>query len=209
MGALLMLALFATPFWESKPPSEWSDQDLKAFLRSSPWVQISRINVPSLDTHGDRDADLGELPDGAIQVTLASAAPVVQAEQEWHKRHPPAGDAVEDEYASEFYDFIGANPGKYIALGVRLERPQQLEKQKQTAEMEKRCELKIGKRHYKLVGHFLPSPADPYLRLIFPRELKPEDEDLEFTLFLPGISMPHRKVTFWLKELAFKGKLEL
>lgn len=209
MSVVVLLALFAAPFWEAKPPAEWSDQELKAFLNSSPWVQVDRVRIEGLNGPGDRNSGPEDPLETGVRISLASAQPVREAEQEWRKRHPPVGDAAEDAYASEFYEFMNSNPGKYIALAMRLERPQRLEKEKQTAELEKRCELRIGKRRYKLVGHFLPSPGDPYLRLIFPRELKPEDEALEFTLYLPGIALAHRQVTFALKQLTFKGNLEL
>jgi hypothetical protein len=207
----LCLAFFALPYWEAKPPAEWSDEQLRAFLRSSPWAQVDRINARGLDEGlPDRDSlDPANAHTAGVQVRLASAAPVVEAEQEWSRRHPPSSTAAEDQYGSEFYEFLAANRGKYIALAVRLARPRRLEIDKEVAQMEKHCELRINKRRYKLAAHFLPSPADPYLRLLFPRELAPGDQLLEFSLYLPGVTFPHRKIAFEIKNLYFKGHLEL
>ena len=45
--------------------------------------------------------------------------------------------------------------------------------------------LRVGRKGYKMTGHFPPTPADPYLRLIYPREIGPNDKSLVFELYLP------------------------
>jgi hypothetical protein len=199
MVALLLAALFLAPFWEERPPAEWTDPELQLFLRSSPWAVIDKARV----------GDEGNSPDPGVRMFLAAASPMRAAEAEWRKRNPPDASDAEDQYAGEFFDFIDANPGKYIALAVEVLRPQLLENKREVAEMEKRCVLKVGTRKHKLVGHFLPSPADRYLRLIFPRDVNAQDERLEFELYLPGVPLPYREVTFELKRLLYKGIPEL
>ena len=52
-------------------------------------------------------------------------------------------------------------------------------------------------RRYKLVTHFPPTPGDPYLRYIFPREVKPDDKSLLFDIYIPGLDYPQRHLEFW------------
>ncbi|MCW5978816.1 MAG: hypothetical protein KIT09_12100 [Bryobacteraceae bacterium] len=202
----VLLALLAAPYWESKPPAEWTAEELRTFLQQSPWARLDQIRIAPAEAGGP--ASGRQSLEAGVQIFLASAAPVREAEREWRKRYPPEGEAAEDEYGGEFVEFMQENPGRYIALAVRLLRPRLLDKPSEVKEMEKRCELKIGARRYKLTGHFLPSPADPYLRLVFPREVKPGDEELVFSLYLPGVSLPYREVTFPLKQLIYRERPE-
>jgi hypothetical protein len=66
-----------------------------------------------------------------------------------------------------------------------------------------------GRKTWQLVGHFPPSPSDPVLRLVFPREVQPTDKSVLFRLYLPGISFPEREVEFRTKDLMYHGKLEM
>jgi hypothetical protein len=60
-----------------------------------------------------------------------------------------------------------------------------------------------------MVGHFPPTPSDPVLRLIFPREVRPGDKTVTIRFSLPGIDFPDREVEFQVKELMYRGKLEM
>jgi len=75
--------------------------------------------------------------------------------------------------------------------------------------MEEESILKVGKKKYQMTGHFPPTPADPYLRLVFPRPIGPNDKSLVFELYLPGVGNTYRTVEFRIKELGYKGTPEL
>src|SRR5678809_1435483 len=75
--------------------------------------------------------------------------------------------------------------------------------------LENESVMLIGKnRKHKLVGHFPPTPADPILRLVFPREVKPTDKSVVFRLYLPGVDFPERELEFEVRDLMYHGKLE-
>jgi hypothetical protein len=69
--------------------------------------------------------------------------------------------------------------------------------------------MRVGRKRFKMSGYFPPSPGDPYLRLAFPREVTSSDKILTFDLYLPGVPIPFRKAEFTLKDMLWKGKLEL
>jgi hypothetical protein len=75
--------------------------------------------------------------------------------------------------------------------------------------MEEESVMKIGRKKYKMTGHFPPAPDDPYLRLVFPRQVGPKDKTVEFDLYLPGVADSYRTVEYPIKDMAYKGKLEL
>ena len=75
--------------------------------------------------------------------------------------------------------------------------------------MEDESVLRVGRKEYKVAGHFLPIPADPVLRLVFPREVKPTDKTFTIRLYLPGLTFPEREVQFWTKDLMYRGKLAM
>jgi len=74
--------------------------------------------------------------------------------------------------------------------------------------MDQESFLKAGKKKWKLLGHFPPTPRDPWLRLVFPREVTAKDKSVEFEIYVPGLSSPYRQVAFALKDLLFNGTPE-
>ena len=82
-------------------------------------------------------------------------------------------------------------------------------KAEENRRMEEETAMVIGKRRFKIVGHFPPTPSDPVLRLIFPREVKSTDKSVLFRLYLPGLTFPEREAEFRVKDLAYQGKLEM
>jgi hypothetical protein len=75
--------------------------------------------------------------------------------------------------------------------------------------MESESVMLIGRKTYKMVGHFPPTPSDPVLRLVFPREVQPTDKKVIFRLYIPGVDFPEREAEFLVKELIYHGKLEM
>ena len=69
---VIALLLLVDPFWQVKPPMEWTDAELAQFLAESPWAQMSA--VPGKAQVG-KSAGFGQ----PIQVYLATAAPIAKA----------------------------------------------------------------------------------------------------------------------------------
>jgi hypothetical protein len=188
-------AVAAIPFWEAKPPAEWSDTELKELLTDSPWAQQAISGKSSSD----------------LQVYLASAHPIREAEAEAGRRAakerkaPPPEDPTADEYAS----FLRENEGKVIVLAVSVPSPKVLQDPAEVKRMEEECVLKAGKKKYKMTGHFPPSPSDAWLRLVFPRAVTEADKSFRFELYIPSVPDPYRFAEFRIKELTYKGRPEM
>jgi len=174
------LAWMASPFWETKPPQDWSEDQLRQMLTDSPWAR----------------------PEGF----LASAEPMKLAEAEWRRRHIAKRLDAPETADVDYQEFVRANPGKHVILAVRVDAQMDFSLAEEIRQMEKGCTLRSGKNKVKLVGHFPPNSSDPYLRLVFPRvEL---GKNLRLELYLPGITRPYRDLEFYTKEMTFRGRLE-
>src|SRR5260370_42640886 len=66
------LFLLAASFWETKPPKEWSEAELKQLLTDSPWAQM--VTAP------------GKIAGPPVQIYIATATPIQQAETERDRR---------------------------------------------------------------------------------------------------------------------------
>ncbi len=186
MTILALLLFLSPPFWEAKPPSEWSDSQIAWLLTQSPWAYREQ---------------------GAL-IYLASARPLWQAERERRRRRAPLGEEGRNEEIEEYFDFLEENRDRYIVLAVRIPLPQYLLTPKATKRMQERCLMLAEGRKYKIVGHFPPTAGDRYLRLVFPRVEPPADGALEFRLYVPGVPMPFRWVRFEIEKLAYQGQPE-
>lgn len=189
--AIALLLMMAAHFWESKPPADWTEKDIDILLSDSPWSQT----VPAAATAP------------AAIVYLATAEPMRIAEKEMRRRYVKAGAAI-DEMHEEYELFLRENQGKAIVVAVSLSDSKIAQEGEEIKRMEQDCVLKIGRRKLKLSGHFPPSRTDPYLRLVFPRDVRPEDKELNFELYVPGLSSPFRQARFVLKQMQFQGKAE-
>jgi hypothetical protein len=195
----LLLLFFAEPFWESKPPADWSDQQLLALLSDSPWAQ------PVTGT--------GKVAASPVQIYLATAAPMELAERERERRYKarraPGESAAGETLVAEYRAWLQENLATQIVLAVAMRPNDALSDERETRQMEKECVMRVGRKKYKLTGHFPPSAADPYLRLAFPREVGAADKTVTFDLYLPGIGLPFRSVEFKVQDMMVKGKLEM
>ena len=183
----LLLALFAAPFWDAKAPPQWSDAELKQILSDSPWAQL----ISS--------------PEPGVLVFLASARPIEEAEIEFARRRSHQAPWINEEYS----DYLRENRGKCLVLAIPYSNYNALSDAAESRHMEEECVLKAGHKEYKMTGHFPPVPSDPYLRLIFPRAVGPEDKAFSFELYVPGFVNPYRRVEFRVKDLYYKGRLEM
>jgi len=183
---MLLLAFFAAPFWETSPPGDWSDEQLHRLLGSSPWSRSEK----------------------GARIYLASAEPLWLAERELWRRHPPDGGEYDDGSVEEYVEFMEDNRHDYIVVAVYVPLPQYLEPEKETKRMENRSVLVVGKKKHKMVGHFPPTAADHYLRLVFPPAVKAADETFFFDLYVPGVPLPYRRLIFDVARMTYKGKPE-
>jgi hypothetical protein len=185
---LLLATLFflAPPFWETKPPERWTDREIDQVRHDSPWAQ-----------------SVG--PEPKILIYLATAGPLEDAEQEARLRtkNPLA------EPDPDYLDYLRENRGKHFVLAIPDVTRAGLEKPGEEQSMEERTQMVIGKKSYKIIGHFPPTEADPVLRLVFPREVQTTDKSVVFHLYLPGLSFPERETEFRVKDLMYHGKLAM
>jgi hypothetical protein len=183
---LPLLFLAGTPFWETHPPESWSDAEIASVRQASPWAQF-----------------IGPAPD--VLVWLATAAPILDAEAEARLR----AKAPEREPDPDYAAYLTEHSGQILVLAIQYPTLSGLGDAAEDRRMEKQCVMKIGKKSYPMLGHFPPVPSDPVLRLVFPREVKPGDKEVNFQLYLPGISFPEREAIFRVKDLTYHGKLAM
>jgi hypothetical protein len=187
MTALVALFFFlAQPFWEAKPPERWSDWEVDQLLHNSPWAQA-----------------LG--PDPPVQVFLATAKPIEDAETEARLRTKQPHPEVDPDFAA----YLAENRERIVVLGIRYTNVAAGGKASEERKMENESVMLVGRKKYQIAGHFPPTPTDPVLRLVFPREFHPGDKKLTFRLYIPNIDFPERELEFNEKDLTYHGKLEL
>ncbi len=184
MHALIAALFFlGQPFWETKPPEKWTNQEIEILRSNSPWAQLAG-------------------PGPAVLVYFATAAPIEEAEKELRLR----GKLVLPD--PDYLAYISENREKSFVLAIPYASLAKLGKADEEKRLEEDSVMIAGGRKYRIVGHFPPVPSDPILRLIFPREIQPSDKRVVFRLSLPGIDFPDREVEFTVKDMMFRGKLE-
>jgi hypothetical protein len=184
----LLAALFflAPPFWETKPPERWTAREIDAVRNDSPWAQ-----------------SVG--PDPKVLVYLATAGPIEDAEAEarLRTRNPLA------EPDPDYLDYLRENGDQHFVLAIPEVTLAGLAQPGEERLMEEQTQMAIGRKTYKIIGHFPPTEADPVLRLVFPREAQPTDKSVIFRLYLPGVPFPSRETEFRIKDLMYHGKLAM
>jgi hypothetical protein len=187
MHALLPLFFFfAQPFWEARPPETWSNQEIAMLRTNSPWAQV-----------------MG--PDPGVLVYFATALPIEEAEGELRLRTKNALREPDPDYLT----YLSENREKHFVLAIPYDKIRAAQKEEESRKMESESVMVIGRKTYKIVGHFPPTPSDPVLRLVFSREVQATDKKIVFRLYLPGIEFPEREAEFQVKELLYHGKLEM
>ena len=193
----LLLFLFAAPFWEAKTPADWTENELEQLFTDSPWAQM--VTAPG------RAA-----PAPSVQVYLATAALMEQAERERDRRYREKRPAsAPDVLAEDYQAWLKENRETQIVLAVRMATNAGFFDEREVRRMEEECVMRVGRKKFKTTGHFPPSAGDPYLRLAFPREVQSRDKTVVFELYLPGVPIPEREVEFSVKEMMVRGKLEM
>jgi len=187
MPALVPLLFFlAQPFWEAKPPEKWTNAEIELLRSNSPWAQT-----------------VGPAP--PVLVYLATATPLEEAEGLLRLRSRNALREPDPDYLT----YLSENRDKQFVLAIPYPSLRGLGKGEEERKLESESVMMIGRRAVKIIGHFPPTPSDPVLRLVFPREVQPTDKRVVFRLYLPGIDFPDRDVEFTVKELMYHGKLAM
>jgi hypothetical protein len=204
----LALLVFAEPFWQIKPPAEWSDIELSQFLGDSPWAQMAAQPGKALV---GKNAGQGQL----VQLYLATAGPVVKAVAERDRRtelrRPGTAKALADDPLSEERSvWFADNREGHIIVAARVGNNDAFSSGEETRRMEQDSAMDLGRLRVKLSAYFPPTRLDPHLYLAFPREpVLPSDKTVSFELYLPGVPVPYRTVTFKVKDMLVDGKLEM
>ena len=191
------LFLFAARFWEIKPAAEWTDPEVSQMFAYSPWgVMVGGSGKAALAPE--------------VQIYLATAGPIVQAEQERERRAALKGRAAKDDpLAEEYRLWMEDNRKSQIVIAARVPPNAAFSNEREVRHMEEQSVLRVGRKRFKMTGHFPPSAGDPFLRMAFPRQVELSDKTITFELYLPGVPPPFRVVQFNLKDLVLNGKLEL
>jgi hypothetical protein len=199
MSLLAMLLLVAASFWESKAPADWTDDELVRLFTDSPWGQMAGGTAATQSLAAP------------VQIFIATAGPMVAAEKERERRYirKRNGPAVEDPMATEYRLWLEDNRATQIVVAVRIPRSKDFEDAGQTKRLEEESVMRVGRKKYKMSGHFPPTASDPYLRMAFPRQVSESDKSVGFDLYLPGVTPPYRSVEFRVKDMIVKGKLEI
>jgi|SRR6266545_2827678 len=184
---LLLLFLSAQPFWEARPAAAWTDAELKIMLSESPWAQ-------------------GVGPSPQVEAILATAAPVVEAETELVRR---LGAGRRPQPDPDYTDYLREHRTDHFVLAIPYTDLTRLGSAVDQRRLEEESVMRVGRRRIAMAGHFPPTPSDPVLRLIFPRAVTAADKSVAFELYLPGVSQPARLVEFRVKDLMYRGKLEM
>ena len=190
MHALVpLLFLLAQPFWELRPPEQWSPAEIDQLRTNSPWAQwVGRV--------------------APVTVFLATALPIEHGEAELRLRFKKNRGAMA-EPDPDYVEYLRDHGAEVFVLGVSYPQLIAFGKAGEDKSMEDETALVIGRKEYRILGYFPPTPSDPVLRLIFPRVVKPGDKLLTFRLYLPGLNFPEREAVFPVKDLIYQGKLEM
>lgn len=183
--AAAALFFLAPPFWQARPPERWSDLEVEQMLSDSPWAQ--------------------KVGPTQVVVYLATAAPIEEAEAEERRR----GHAAAPQPDFDYSEYVRQHREGILALAIPYSPRGSFGTAEQQARMEVESEMRVGRKSYKILGHFPPNQNDPVLRLIFPRKVDPTDKTVLFRLYLPGIAFPEREVEFKVKDLFYQEKLEI
>jgi hypothetical protein len=182
---LAMLAAGAK-FWETKPPEEWTPEEVDELLTNSPWAQVSGVGRPN-----------------AIPMYLASAEPMRIAEQ--RKRAMRKTTGASDASFAEYQALLAESPNQYVVLAILPPKREALADGDFTRRLEKDSKLRSGGASYPVYTYFPPSSTDPYLRVVFHRPPSLE-RGLQIAVYVPGVHDGYRQLVFNVKEMVFRGK---
>jgi hypothetical protein len=189
------LALLAAPFWETKAPADWTNDQIMLLLQDSPWAQIAK---PDPELAG-RNTSVEPAPE--VQIYLATARPMRECEAELSRRR-------EKPLNEEYLDYLAGEGANKLIIAIAFQDFKALEGDAEVHRMEEESIMLVGRQEYKMEGHFPPVPSDPFLRLVYPRAATERDKTIAFELYLPGYG-PYHNTAFRVRDMMYKGKLEM
>ena len=193
---ILVLAFLAQPFWEARDPAQWTDQELRAILDDSPWAVRTGPQVE-------------------MTFYLATARPVEEAQAELLRRERLKQDsrkkptAITWEPDFDYQDYLRDNREANFVLAIPYPSLAGLGVAREMKRLEEETAMLVGRKTYGIEGYFPPTPSDPVLRIVFPRRVELSDKTVVFRLYLPGVKLPEREVEFRVKDMVYRGKLEM
>lgn len=190
MHALVpLLLMLAQPFWEIRPPEQWTAAEIDQIRSNSPWAQgVGRV--------------------APVTVYLATALPIEHAEGELRLRFKKNRGAMQEPDV-DYVEYLRDHRAEAFVLAVMYPPLPSFGRAGEDKVMEEETAMVIGRKEHHILGYFPPTPSDPVLRLIFPRAVKATDKQLVFRLYLPGLNFPEREAVFLVKDLTYQGKLEM
>ncbi|MBI3472361.1 MAG: hypothetical protein HY013_13485 [Candidatus Solibacter usitatus] len=177
----VLLAFAGPPFWETKPVRQWSQDELHELLHDSPWAR------PAVDASSVF---------GGVQTYLASSRIVQEAEAEMARRRgkakaETASNSEEPEEGPDDYrEFLKENAGKSLVLAVHYPDTKPLANSKEAQLMENECIMKIGRKKYKMQGHFPPPAATLTCGCCSPSPSAPAISASSLSSICPGPTAP-------------------
>ena len=118
-----VFVLLAAPFWESKAPADWTEEELQTLLTDSPWAET--IAAPAQ----------GDAP--PLLVYLATAAPMEAAERERDRRYKrKRPNEPVDPLAEEYRAWLAENRTTAIVLAMNIGRVHGLDIEQDAGRME-------------------------------------------------------------------------
>jgi len=197
VASLISVLLYEGPFWTEKPVAEWTDIQLAQFFADSPWAHTAL--VPGKSAMGP-----------PVTVYIASAPLAIVAERERDRRLALRRKQAQDPLAEEYHAWFEEYNKSEIILTARVGNNAAFSENAEVRKMEEGCWMRTPRGRVKMTAYFPPTAHDPYLRMAFPRSyVSPDEKNLSFDLYLPGVSASFREVQYTLKDLMIDGKLEL
>jgi hypothetical protein len=212
------------PSWTTKPVQQWSEQDARQILSSSPWVKKTQpVQLPNMSEAARRQS--GRMGGGqgvGLQALNPSALTGVGAKDQQRSRRRRRGISPVEvrwesalpvrtaEHAAHEED-PPAWEGEMYAIAVYDVPGLDIESKGLSAELQRAAFLRLaGKKDLRPVrADVLPQEGDlTTVVYLFPRSAKItlEDQRVEFTTVFGRLSVTQ---SFYPQEMQFQGKLEL
>ena len=190
--------LLAAEFWDRKEPSQWSEGDIEKLLKRSPWAQEVTVNLGAKGGGGVAEgpppgARGSGLPGGAMPAGGGGGSTAIRPTVRWESAWPIAlasGKKQRSASDTEFYIISVSDP---LFAGIKLDFA----------------------AAYLNVKDKPPIRAENVengagsIRFFFPRTnhpITPADREVTFEAQLGPVEM---KAKFSLKDMTYRGKLEL
>jgi hypothetical protein len=211
------------PSWTNKPIQQWSEQDAKQILSSSPWVKkVTPAQLPNTNEAARRQSGRmgGSQGINLDALRVSTLTGVGDKGQQTTRRRPRGIGAVEVRWESAFpvraaekaahEEDPPAWDGEMYAIAVYDVPGLDIDSKGLSAELKQAAFLKLGKKTVRPSRvDLLPQEGDlTTVVFLFPRtmEITLENKRIEFTTVFGRLSVTQ---VFYPEEMQFQGKLEL